>query len=100
MRCRDIIKQICDDNNINMAEMGRRLGLTRQNVWNMLIQEKTTKSGKVVDLNVETAVRMLDYLGYTLAVVPKSYQLNKNCYVIDGKMPEPADNGKSGEEGE
>lgn len=100
MRCRDVVIKLCEDNNVNMAELGRRMNMTRQNIRIALKEERTTKSGKIVDLNVETAVRMLDYLGYTLAVVPKSYQLNKNCYVIDGKIPEPANNRKSGEEGE
>lgn len=98
-RMEEIIAILLKENNVNISELGRRLGMSRQQVWNFLNPEKHNGGG----MSIVSADRILDQLGYRLAVVSKSYNLGGNCYMVDGskrvKESENPGNGRKEEGG-
>ena len=78
MLSRKVINTLLENNkNITIATLGRRLGITSQNVNN------TLKGYNSKSMGVDRLVKMLEAFDYKLVAVPASS--NVKGYVIDEK---------------
>lgn len=64
MKIREAIKHIMEEASLSYAELGEKLGISRQSIWNSL-NGKATKS-----VAIEQAVKVCEIAGYKMMLVP------------------------------
>jgi len=64
MKAINIIKKLIEEKDVNKSAMARSMGIARQQLNNVLTREG--------GINVETLIKMANYLDYDVVLVPKS----------------------------
>lgn len=64
MTTRHTLKHIIDEKNVSYTELGKKLGLTRQTMWDNINSKKNK------DIGSDRFVKLANLLGYRVYIVP------------------------------
>lgn len=77
MKGRNVVKELMDTNDVSIANLAARLGITGAAMWDRI----NTKKAK--DIPASTLTEILRQLDYKLVAVPRSTRLPNGSYEID-----------------
>jgi len=77
MQSRDIIKAICDLHGTRKSWLAKRLGLSRQAIY-----QRLDRPDSVLEMNINTFVDMASALNYKIVVMPENNKTPENGYIL------------------